>query len=177
MATRSMRIRVPSRITNASRRATSTACSSVGARSATTSRASRMWRKRWCRCRTRSPGRRRSHPRADERRSATPAPLLGGVTSGFLAGCDVAQGVGQHDQCAVGHGHARGVGTHPKLLVGRIDLCNRPSTRSFTHTWGSHAECRSIRGSSWKGSVTRKTGQPISVRHAAGSLVSRGPTT
>ncbi|MGC0406711.1 hypothetical protein RKD27_009355 [Streptomyces sp. SAI-126] len=25
--------------------------------------------------------------------------------------------------------------------------------------------------------VTRKTGQPISVRHAAGSLVSRGPTT
>ncbi|CAA9416434.1 MAG: hypothetical protein AVDCRST_MAG66-2430 [uncultured Pseudonocardia sp.] len=26
-----------------------------------------------------------------------------------------------------------------KLLVGRIDLSNRPSTRSFTHPWSRHA--------------------------------------
>jgi hypothetical protein len=28
-----------------------------------------------------------------------------------------------------------------KLLVGRTDLSNRPSTRSFTRSWSRHAAC------------------------------------
>lgn len=38
------------------------------------------------------------------------------------------QHVGEHDQCAVGHGHPGGVGQRSKLLVGRVDLGNHPST-------------------------------------------------
>jgi hypothetical protein len=53
--------------------------------------------------------------------------------SGPDRGASVAQRVGEGDEGVVGHGEPRGVGRHPKLLVRRIDLGNRPYTRSFTH--------------------------------------------
>src|ERR1700754_2848302 len=37
------------------------------------------------------------------------------------------------NESLVGHGDPRRVRRHPKLLVRRVDLVNRPSTRSFTH--------------------------------------------
>jgi hypothetical protein len=45
-----------------------------------------------------------------------------------------AKGVGEHGQRAAGHVHPGRVGQHTKLLVRRIDLGNRPSTKSFTHS-------------------------------------------
>jgi hypothetical protein len=41
------------------------------------------------------------------------------------------KGVGEHGQRAAGHVHPGRVGQLVKLLVRRIDLGNRPSTRSF----------------------------------------------
>ena len=45
----------------------------------------------------------------------------------------LAQGIGEQVERAAGHAHSGRVGQHVKLLVGRIDLSNRPSTRSFAH--------------------------------------------
>ena len=52
-------------------------------------------------------------------------------TPGSSLGAPVAQRVGQHDQRAVGHGHTHGVGSHPKLLVGRVDLSKSPVYQGF----------------------------------------------